>query len=151
MEISRKNESRSKLDTSSNLIKNAINLSTVFIQYDKDLLSRVFTKEMLEVCLNSEKQTLKKNFKEYEKLIAKQQAAELSTIERIDMIGELTAYLDDIYYIYKLCETYEEAINEDSLQDDEVIARIEQTLIEANHIPREEESQDLKDSNNLKR
>lgn len=139
------------LDENSNLIKNAINLSTTFIQFNKDLLPHVFTKEMLEVCLDNEKKTLKKIYAEYKDLIKEQQSDGLSIIEKINMIGEISAYLDDLNYIYKLCKIYEEAINEDSLQDDEVVVRIEQLLRETWRIQIQDESQDLENINNLKR
>lgn len=143
-------ENNKKLDADSNLIKQAINLSTVFIQYNPELLPRVFTKEMLEVCMDSELKSMKKYFSEYRDMEAKLLHSTLPTDEKIFLVGDMEAYLNDIAYLYKLYKIYEAAINERTKsKEDEELTKIEQVLIAAGLI--EEKIKDSSNNSILKR
>lgn len=141
-----------KLDANSNLIKQAINLSTVFIQYNPELLSQVFTKEMLELCMDSELKSMKKYFSEYRAMEAKLLHSTLPTDEKIFLLGDMEAYLKDIAFIYKLYKIYEAAINEKTkAKEDEEVTKIEQVLIAAGLIEAKSETKESSINSSLKR
>lgn len=143
-------ENNKKLDADSNLIKQAINLSTVFIQYNPELLPRVFTKEMLEVCMEKELKSMKKYFSEYVDMKAELLHSTLTNEEKIFLLGDMEAYLKDIAFIYKLYKIYEAAINEKTkAKEDEELTKIEQVLIAAGLI--EEKIKDSSNNSILKR
>lgn len=143
-------ENNKKLDADSNLIKQAINLSTVFIQYNPELLPRVFTKEMLEVCMEKELKSMKKYFSEYVDMKAELLHSTLTNEEKIFLLGDMEAYLKDIAFIYKLYKIYEAAINEKTkAKEDEEVTKIEQVLIAAGLI--EEKIKDSSNNSILKR
>lgn len=143
-------ENNKKLDANSNLIKQAINLSTVFIQYSPELLTRVFTKEMLEVCMEKELKSMKKYFSEYVDMKAELLHSTLTNEEKIFLLGDMEAYLKDIAFIYKLYKIYEAAINEKTkAKEDEEVTKIEQVLIAAGLI--EEKIKDSSNNSILKR
>lgn len=143
-------ENNKKLDADSNLIKQAINLSTVFIQYNPELLPQVFTKEMLEVCMEKELKSMKKYFSEYVDMKAELLHSTLTNEEKIFLLGDMEAYLKDIAFIYKLYKIYEAAINEKTkAKEDEEVTKIEQVLIAAGLI--EEKIKDSSNNSILKR
>lgn len=143
-------ENNKKLDADSNLIKQAINLSTVFIQYNPELLPRVFTKEMLEVCMEKELKSMKKYFSEYVDIKAELLHSTLTNEEKIFLLGDMEAYLKDIAFIYKLYKIYEAAINEKTkAKEDEEVNKIEQVLIAAGLI--EAKIKDSSNNSSLKR
>lgn len=145
-------ENNKKLDANSNLIKQAINLSTVFIQYSPELLTRVFTKEMLEVCMEKELKSMKKYFSEYMDMEAELLHSTLTNEEKIFLLGDMEAYLKDIAFIYKLYKIYETAINEKTkAKEDEEVTKIEQVLIADGLIETKSETKDLSNNSSLKR
>lgn len=145
-------ENDKKIDADSNLIKQAINLSTVFIQYNPELLTRVFTKEMLELCMEKELKSMKKYFSEYMDMKAELLHSTLTNEEKIILLGDMEAYLKDIVFIYKLYKIYEAATNgETKSKEDEEVTKIEQVLIAAGLIEAKSETKESSNNSSLKR